>query len=59
MAKKTAKLTIEVEFDDEVTDAEGMTLAVDYLLNTALSTEGILDDYGNPQIGQAYVGNEG
>ena len=58
MAKKTAKLTIEVEFDDEITDAEGMAAAVDILLNNALSTEGILDDYGNPQIGQPCVAKE-
>lgn len=59
MAKKTATLKIVVEFDDTKTDAEGMAVAVDNLLNTALSTEGILDDYGCPQIGQAFVAEEG
>ena len=58
MAKKTAMLKLPVTFDDNITDAEGVATAVDKLLETALSTPGILDDYGNPQIGQAYVGKE-
>jgi hypothetical protein len=49
MAKVT--MTVEVEFDPEVTDSESVACALDALMETALSTPGILDEYGNPQIG--------
>lgn len=51
----TAILTIEIEFDEKVTDADAVGVAVDSLLETALSTPGILDEYGNPSIGQTYI----
>jgi hypothetical protein len=46
------RLTLEVEFDAEATDPEGLAVALDRLLETALSTPGILDDYGNPKFGE-------
>jgi len=52
---KRAVLTIEVEFGENITDAEGVGDAVDTLLATSVSTPGILDDYGNPHIGQTYI----
>ena len=45
-----AKLTIEVEFDDDKTDAESLASAADSLLQTALSTPGVLDEFGSPQF---------
>ena len=45
-------LTIDVEYDPAVTDADSMASALDTLMETALSTPGILDEYGNPRIGE-------
>ena len=53
--KQTAILTIEVEFDPDVTDVHTVGDAVDNLLETAMSTPGILDRCGEPSIGQTYV----
>lgn len=55
MSKQTATLTIEIEFDPSITDADAVGVAVDSLLETAMSTPGILDEYGNPSIGQTYI----
>lgn len=54
-------LKIEVEFDEEVTDAECVASALDQLMETALSTPGILGDCGNPHIGEfgEFVVSEG
>jgi hypothetical protein len=55
MAQKTITLKIEVTYDTHYTNAEGVADAVNTLLNTALSTEGILDEIGNPAIGVPVV----
>jgi len=52
---KTETLTIEIEFDERITDADAVGVAVDNLLETAMSTPGILDEYGDPSIGQTYI----
>jgi len=48
--KQLARIVVPIEYDDEVTDVESLATAVDILLETATSTPGILDDYGNPVI---------
>ncbi len=48
-------LTIDVEYDPDITDDESLACALDRLLETALSTPGILDEYGGPRIGQFFV----
>jgi hypothetical protein len=45
-------LTIEVEFDETLTDAESVATAADKLLETALSTPDILAEYGDPKFGE-------
>ena len=50
-----ATLEIEVRFDSTQTDAEGIAAAFDQLLETALSTPGILEDYGNVIVDAFYV----
>lgn len=50
----TVKFYIEVEFDDNVTDAETIAEALDTLMYTAMSTPGVLDDYGSVEIGLFY-----
>ncbi len=52
MAK--ASLTIEVAYNDKITDPEALASALDTLMETALSTPEILDEYGNPHIGKFY-----
>lgn len=48
---QTEVLQLEVTFDANVTDAESLCSALDQLLETAMSTPGILDEYGNPEVG--------
>lgn len=55
---KKATVTVEIEYDAKVTDPEGLASAMDRLLETALSTPGILDDYGSPRIGEFFVAAE-
>lgn len=52
---QTAKLYVEVQFDPEMTDAESLASAFDNLMKIALSTPEILDDYGNPSVGEFYA----
>ena len=55
---KTTTLTVDIEYDPHKTDPEGLACAMDRLLETALSTPGILDDYGNPTIREFFVAKE-
>ena len=52
---KTTKLYLEVEFNPRLTDPEGLANAVDRLLETVLSTPGIMDEYDNPRFGPCWV----
>jgi len=58
MKAKTTTLTVEIEYNPRKTDPEGLACAMDRLLETALSTPGILDDYGNPTIREFFVAKE-
>ena len=51
-------LTVEIEYDPEITDSEALACAMDRLLETALSTPDILDEYGNPKVGEFFVSRE-
>lgn len=48
-------LTVDIDYNDDLTDPEGLAAAMDHLLETALSTPGILDEYGNPRVGEFFV----
>ncbi len=48
-------LTIDVEYNPDITDDESLASALDRLMETALSTPGILDEYGNPQVGRFFI----
>ncbi|MGA2620119.1 MAG: hypothetical protein ABSF26_21080 [Thermoguttaceae bacterium] len=48
-------LTVDVEFDPDVTDAESIASAADRLLETVLSTPGIMEEYAEPRFGQFFV----
>jgi hypothetical protein len=49
------KLSIDVEFDGDKTDPESLASAADTLLQTALSTPGVLDECGDPQFGEFVI----
>lgn len=51
----TTTLTIKVDYDESMTDPEGIACAADKLLETILSTPGIMDEYGNPHFGEFLV----
>ena len=48
-------LTLEIDYDPQQTDPEGLAAAMDQLMETALSTPDILDEYGNPKVGKFWV----
>ena len=48
-------LSFPVYYNRDVTDPEALGYAFDRLLDTAMSTPGILDEYGNPTIGATCV----
>ena len=52
---KVATLQITVRYDDTITDGESLASAADRLLETALSTPNILEEYGNPTFGEFLV----
>lgn len=52
---ETTNLILPVTFDPDRTDAESVAAAVDRLLETALSTPGILDEYGKVTIGETQL----
>jgi hypothetical protein len=45
-----AKLTIEVDFDPNKTDSEGLATAFDGLLKTAMCIPGVMDEYGKVKV---------
>ena len=48
-------LTVELDYDPEMTDPEGLASAMDRLLETVLSTPGIVEEYGDPKMGEFFV----
>ena len=50
-------LTIEVEYDEKATDPETIATAAERLLETALSTPGVLDELGEVHFGEFAAGS--
>lgn len=48
--KKSVLMRVTVWFDDDFTDADSLSDVLDTLLETSMSTPGILDDYGPVEI---------
>jgi hypothetical protein len=48
-------LTVDIEYDPNKTDPEGLASAMDHLLETALSTPKIMSEYGDPRIDEFLV----
>jgi hypothetical protein len=59
MNSEQARLRLEVRYNPKRTDPESLATALDRLLETALSTPGIMDDYGNPTFGPCWVAEPG
>ena len=53
MAKTT--LTVDIDYDPDVTDPEALASAAHRLIKTALSTPGIMEEYGDPHFGEFFV----
>ncbi len=53
--KTTVRLWTEVTYDPRVTDPESLATMLDCLLETVLSTPGITEEYGDPEIGDFSV----
>ena len=51
-------LTVEIEYKPTMTDPEGLACAMDRLLETALSTPDIMEEYGDPTVGEFFVAKE-
>jgi hypothetical protein len=49
---RKAMLMIPVYYDEDKTDGEALASAFDTLLETVMSTPGILDEYANPDVGE-------
>jgi len=58
MATKKVTFTVEVEFDPEITDSDSVACALDKLMETVLSTPGILEEYGDPKVGEFFPAKE-
>jgi hypothetical protein len=56
--KKRCILTVQVEYDSEITDPESLARALSILMETALLTPEILDEYGNPDVGEFMIAVE-
>ncbi len=52
---KSCTLTLHISYDPQVTDPESLASAFDTLSETALSTPGILEEYGDLAIGEFLV----
>ena len=46
---------LDIEYDPELTDPEGLASAMDRLMETVLSTPGIMDEYGQLRVGEFFV----
>ena len=55
MKTKKTTLTVELEYDPARTDPEGLASAMNRLLETVLSTPGIMEEYGDPKVGEFFV----
>lgn len=55
MSRFKTRFYIDVEIDDSMTDAESVATALDRLMETALSTPGILEEYGDPKVGEFMI----
>ena len=49
------RLIVDIDYNPDLTDPEGLAVAADRLMETACSTPGILDDYGDPIFGEFFV----
>ena len=52
--RRKVTLTKEAGYDDDCTDPDALAVALDTLMETAASTPGILDEYGDVKIGEFF-----
>ena len=56
---KTARMYLDVEFNEEETDSESLAADINSLLQLTLATDGILANHGDVDIGPIEVEDEG
>jgi len=59
MARHLCTVSFAVEFDDEKTDAESIATALGTVMETGLSTPGILEEYGEVSVADPLVADDG
>lgn len=52
---RVCELRFSVHYDGSKTDAESLASAFDTIMLTALSTPGLLDEYGGVEVGEFFV----
>ena len=52
MSYITATFTVFVSYDNDYTDPDSLVSALDRLMETALSTPGIMEEYGPVDVGE-------
>ena len=55
---KRATLTLDVYFDESLTSSVNVAAVLDQLLETAMSTPGILEEHGEVQVEEICILNE-
>ena len=55
MATNTTTLKVDVDYDPEKTDPEALASAMDRLMETVLSTPGIMEEYGEIKVDEFFV----
>jgi hypothetical protein len=53
--RTTVRLHVDVTYDPTHTSPEALASALDIMVETGQATEGLLDDYGHPVIGEFEV----
>jgi hypothetical protein len=53
--REKATLSLTVDFNPKETDGEALACALDQLMDTTLSTPGILEEYGDVSVGKFLV----
>jgi hypothetical protein len=50
-----ARLYFDVQFNGHKTDPEGLASAMETLIETAMSTPGVMEEHGDPNVGECFV----
>jgi len=57
--RRTVRLEVELDYDDELTDEESLASMMSLLVENAASTPGILEEHGDVEVGTFDVADIG